>query len=60
MPSFKLEISRHNKKIMKNDQEPPPNPGCNCRYNPCPLSTNNWQTIVYRATVTDENQNVNT
>ena len=58
MPSFKVEINRHNKKVMKNQQEPPPSPGCNCRDHPCPLQTQNCQTdhIVYRATVTDVKQ----
>ena len=62
MPNFKVEINRHNKKVMKNQQEPPPSPGCNCRDHPCPLPTQNCQTdhIVYRATVTDENKNVKT
>ena len=44
MPNFKVEINRHNKKVMKNEQEPPPSPGCNCRDHPCPLPTQNCQT----------------
>ena len=62
MPNFKAEISRHNKKVMKNEEEPLPEPGCNCRDNPCPLPTKNCKTdhVIYRATLTDENQNVNT
>ena len=47
---------------MKSEQVPAAPPGCNCRDHPCPLQTNDCQTdhVIYRATVTDQNQNVNT
>ena len=62
MPSFKVEILRHNQKVMKSEENPPKNEGCNCRDKECPLETKNCQTdhVIYRATVTDKNQNINT
>ena len=38
------------------------NPGCNCNLGPCPLVTQNCKTdqVVYRATVTEEDQTLNT
>ena len=66
MPNFKQMISRHNQKVLKKSQEEsiqtPQEPGCNCKPGPCPLDTGNCQVdhVVYRATVTDENQNTNT
>ena len=61
MPSFKTAITRHNKNVMKSEQVPVALPGCNCRDNPCPLQTSDCQTdhVIYRARVTDENQNIN-
>ena len=62
MPSFKAAITRHNSNLMKSEQVPAAPPGCNCRDHPCPLTTNDCQTdhVIYRATVTDQNQNINT
>ena len=70
MPNFKKSISRHNQGIKNEEQReidqqggnPVGNPGCNCNVGPCPLVTQNCQTdqVVYRATVTEEDQTLNT
>ena len=62
MPSFKAEITRRNRNVMQSEQVPAAPPGCNCRDHPCPLETKDCQTdcVIYRATVTDQNKNVNT
>ena len=70
MPNFKKSISRHNQGIKNKEQRemdqqggnPVGNPGCNCNLRPCPLVTQNCQTdqVVYRATVTEEDQTLNT
>ena len=62
MPSFKTAITRHNQKLLQNNPVENLIPGCNCTQNPCPLETQNCQIhhVVYRATVTDEHQTVNT
>ena len=62
MPSFKAAITRHNRNVMQSEQVPAAPPGCNCRDHTCPLETKDCQTenVIYRATVTDQNKNVNT
>ena len=67
MPNFKTVISRHNQKLLKKGQQeesaqPISEPGCNCRTGPCPLDTANCQvnSVVYIATMKDEDLNVNT
>ena len=62
MPNFKSKIARHNQKLLNNQDEQNTNHGCNCTNEPCPLETENCQIhhVVYRATVEDENQNINT
>ena len=37
MPSFKAEITKHNKSAMKKEQVPAAPPVCDYRENPCPL-----------------------
>ena len=66
MPNFKANISRHNKKLLKEHQatdiQPTPEPGCNCNPGPCPLVSNNCTEdhVIYRATVKDEDENIKT
>ena len=66
MPNFKAAISRHNQKLLKENQakdiQATPQPGCNCNKGPCPLVSNNCTVdhVIYRATVKDENQNIET
>ena len=66
MPNFKKSISRHNQSL-KNEENQQMNqqgggPGCNCNPGPCPLETEDCQTdqVVYKATVTEHDQTVNT
>ena len=62
MPNFKKVLSRHNQSLKNADEPTDEQPGCNCKRGPCPLESENCQTdnVIYRATVTEENQNVNT
>ena len=66
MPNFKSAISKHNQKLLKEEQakntQAPPSPGCNCNPGPCPLATNNCQVhhVIYQATVKDEDKAINT
>ena len=50
------------RKVKKEKEEEVIGPGCNCQNHPCPLETQNCQTnqVIYRATVTDEDNKVNT
>ena len=66
MPNFKASISRHNQKLLKEEQtkniQANQDPVCNCNPGPCPLITNNCTVdhVIYRATVKDENNKINT
>ena len=63
MPNLQKLISNHNQKIFKPKTTHEQAPTCNCRPNsdPCPMEGNCLvDKLVYRATVTDENQNVET
>ena len=57
MPNLKAAISRHNQKLLKENQakdiQATPQPGCNCNPGPCPLVSNNCTVdhVIYRATV---------
>ena len=63
MPNLKKKISNHNFKILKNEEENQPNSGCNCTgaMGACPMDGNCLvDSLVYRAEVSDENQNSTT
>ena len=47
---------------MKADEPRVEEPGCNCKKGPCPLDSEDCQTdnVIYRATVTEEDQTTNT
>ena len=63
MPNVSKAISRHNQTQLKKEKEEEViGPRCNCQNHPCPLETQNCQTnqVIYRATVTDEDDKVNT
>ena len=63
MPNLSKAISRHNQTQLKKEKEEEGiGLGCNCQNHPCPLETQNCQTnqVIYRATVTDEDNKVNT
>ena len=58
MPNLKSQISKHNFKILKDQEAPSDRRGCNCRRSmgPCPLGGNCLtDNLVYRAEVIDEN-----
>ena len=60
MPNLKSQISKHNFKILKDQEAPIDRGGCNCRRSmgPCPLGGNCLtDNLVYRAEVIDENDN---
>ena len=60
MPKLKSKVTKHNFKVLKTEDIPETSSGCNCRKSmgPCPLDGNCLaESIVYRAEVTDENQN---
>ena len=62
MPNMKAAITGHNFKIQKKEEEIP-NFGCNCtgRCGPCPLPGRcQVESVVYKATVTTENNENNT
>ena len=64
MPNLKKVISSHNRKVqMKDENVVQAAPGCNCAPNsePCPLEGGCLvDKLVYKATVTDENNFVDT
>ena len=62
MPNFKIVIIKQNQKLLNREEIETPEPGCNCTDEPCPLESENCQIhhVIYRATVTDEAQNINT
>ena len=64
MPNMKKVISSHNKKVQKTaDNVENGNPGYNCRAggDPCPMDGRCLvDTLVYKATVTDTNKNMET
>ena len=64
MPNMMKVISSHNKKVLKPVEEVENNnPGCNCRPggDPCPMDGGCLvDKLVYRASVTDENNTVET
>ena len=62
MPNLKRHISRHNGKILRPEREQAEIPSCNCRTPPCPMDGKclSTRSVVYRATVTDENNNKET
>ena len=60
MPNLKSKITKHNFQVLKTEDTSETRSGCNCRKSmgPCPLNGNCLaESIVYRAEVTDENQN---
>ena len=60
MPNLKSQISKHNFKILKDEETPMSRGGCNCRKSggPCPLGGHCLtESLVYRAEVIDENDN---
>ena len=64
MPNMKKAIARHNYQVLKKQEhEEEPAPGCNCngRCGPCPLNGACLvDKLVYKATVIEDNQTVNT
>ena len=55
MPNMKAILSRHNAQVLKQTDNPEPEPGCNCRGGPatCPLDGQcQTKELVYQATVT--------
>ena len=63
MPNLQKIISNHNRKIQKPKPTQEQIPTCNCRQSsdPCPMEGNCLvDKLVYRATVTDENNKVET
>ena len=63
MPNLKSKISKHNFKIFKSQNTAQAQDGCNCRSSlgPCPFNGNcKAESLVYKAEVTDENENVAT
>ena len=63
MPNMKTKISSHNFKVLKGAEEIQPIYGCNCTnaIGPCPLNGNCLvNSLVYKAEVTDQNQNSTT
>ena len=63
MPNLQKLISNHNRKIQNPKQTQEQTPSCNCREtsDPCPMDGNCLvDKLVYRATVTDENEKVET
>ena len=59
MDNVKKIVSRHNMKIINNQNPPPPKPPCRCR-NLSPLCPNQCKTknVIYLCRVTPPNQNV--
>ena len=63
MPNMKTKISSHNFRVQRGAEERQPIYGCNCTnaIGPCPLNGNCLvNSLVYKAEVTDENQNSTT
>jgi hypothetical protein len=63
MPNMKTKISSHNFNVLKGAEEIQPIYGCNCTnaIGPCPLNGNCLvNSLVYKAEVTDQNQNSTT
>ena len=63
MPNLKSKISKHNFRILKSQNTPQAQDGCNCRRSlgPCPFNGNcKAESLVYKAEVIDENENVAT
>ena len=63
MPNVKNKISTHNSKLLRvEDNLQEDVPACNCRGQTCPLDGNclSAKSIVYKATVVDQNQNTET
>ena len=62
MPNMNRIISSHNQKVQKQEVNPG-NPGCNCcpDSDPCPMAGGcQVKSLVYKATVTDQDNKVNT
>ena len=60
MPNIKQAISRHNTRLLNNQQQEQPEPGCNCQagIGSCPVAGQCKKTnVVYRAAVTTDNGN---
>ena len=64
MPNIKRQISTHNSKVQQTEDNPQAEmpADCNCRDFPCPLNGDCQaaKSIVYKATVVDGNNNIET